>query len=226
MSSTFITTARSNIPTKICPDKGQVEENRRTLNLNPILSFPGGIDRRRRGGGRPGRTHSSHFVSVLFKFHQLFGVWPQTELNLKYCGEGPDIFLHLKHVSSYTNSFAECKHNLKEREDTPEMRDHLEGFPEIWNGTIFMIWHSEFSAWALFFASGSQISILPRYISMALTAPVSSKESTPCDFKVCNNKTLGYYNLNTLLSWNSVLLASDKSVWKVPTVCVQAPTPQ
>ena len=47
---------------------------------------------------------------------------------------------------------------------------------------------------------------------MALTAPVSSRESTPCDFKVCNNKTLGYYNLNTLLSWNSVLLASDKSV--------------
>ena len=36
---------------------------------------------------------------------------------------------------------------------------------------------------------------------MALTAPVSSKESTPCDFKVCNNKTLGYYNLNTLQSW-------------------------
>ena len=43
---------------------------------------------------------------------------------------------------------------------------------------------------------------------MALTAPVSSKESTPCDFKVCNNKTLGYYNLNTLQS--RVLLALDK----------------
>lgn len=25
---------------------------------------------------------------------------------------------------------------------------------------------------------------------MALTAPVSSRESTPCDFKVCNNKSL------------------------------------
>ena len=107
---------KRNNPTKICPYKGQVEENRRTLNLNPIPSFPGVIDRRRWGGGRTGRTQSSHFVSVLFKFHQLFGVWPQTKLNLKYCGERPDIFLHLKHVSSYTNSFAECKHNLKERE--------------------------------------------------------------------------------------------------------------
>ena len=71
----FITIAKSNDPTKFVRTKIKVQRKSAVaINLNRVQSISGGIDREEEGVEQAGRTLSSHFVSVLFKFHQLFGV--------------------------------------------------------------------------------------------------------------------------------------------------------
>lgn len=71
MPQNVITIAKSNDPTKFVRTKTKLRKKSAVaINLNPVPSF-----QEEKGAGQfRADSHTSHFVSVLFKFHQLFGV--------------------------------------------------------------------------------------------------------------------------------------------------------
>ena len=140
----------------------------------------------RGGGGGPGGRGG---LLVLISF-------PFFSNSINYLASDPKLNLNrhfspfVKHVSSYTNSFAESKHYLKEREETQRSFGRLPRDLE-WNN-LYDLTFRVLSLSIIFRLWIPDLNITQTYLygTHWLTAPVSSRESTPCDFKVCNNKSL------------------------------------
>ena len=120
MPQNVITMAKSNDPTKFVRTKTKLRKK-----ISGCYKSEPGAECSRGGGGGAGRRT----LIVLISF-------PFFSNSINYLAFDPKLNWNrhfspfVKHVSSYTNSFAESKHNLKEKSP----RDHLEGFPEIGNG--------------------------------------------------------------------------------------------